>query len=253
VNDHDAPRGQPIEAVLFDVDGTLYHARRMRLRAIRSLLLRLPLRGIGRARTALRILRAYRRALEDVRHEPPNSHPLAERHIERAAELAGVDGAEVRALTDEWLLRRALAWLLPCKRRGLDAVLTTLRRTGCRIGFFSDYPVAAKLTALRIDAADTLQLSATDAEINAFKPWPHGFRHAAEAWSLRPDQILYVGDRVDVDATGAAAAGMRCAIFVDTRSASPETDTDYWRVRDFPELLRRIQPLLVGPVRSARP
>ena len=61
----------PIRAVLFDVDGTLYHARPMRLRMAASLLL-LPLRGPRRALAVIRHLRSYRRALEEVRDWPPS-------------------------------------------------------------------------------------------------------------------------------------------------------------------------------------
>ena len=55
-------------------------------------------------------------------------------------------------------------------------------------------------------------LCATDPEINAFKPYPKGFLHACTLWGLRPEEVLYVGDRPEVDAVGALNAGMPCVI-----------------------------------------
>jgi FMN phosphatase YigB (HAD superfamily) len=69
-----------------------------------------------------------------------------------------------------------------------------------------------KLEALGLDRWFSFVLSAHDPEINVFKPHPRGFVRAAELWRLDPDQVLVVGDRVDVDGEGARAAGMDCVI-----------------------------------------
>ena len=58
----------------------------------------------------------------------------------------------------------------------------------------------------------SVALCATDPEINAFKPYPKGFLHACTLWGLRPEEVLYVGDRPEVDAVGALNAGMPCVI-----------------------------------------
>jgi FMN phosphatase YigB (HAD superfamily) len=55
-------------------------------------------------------------------------------------------------------------------------------------------------------------LCATDATVNALKPHPRGFLQACAALGLRPADVLYVGDRPDVDLAGARAAGMACAL-----------------------------------------
>jgi len=44
------------------------------------------------------------------------------------------------------------------------------------------------------------------------KPSPRGFLRAAERWQIDPSEILVVGDRAEVDAQGAVAAGMPCVI-----------------------------------------
>jgi FMN phosphatase YigB (HAD superfamily) len=51
-----------------------------------------------------------------------------------------------------------------------------------------------------------------DPEIGVLKPNPRGFLHACEIWGLDPQDVLVVGDRAEVDAAGAAAAGMSSVI-----------------------------------------
>jgi FMN phosphatase YigB (HAD superfamily) len=67
----------------------------------------------------------------------------------------------------------------------------------------------------------SLVVDATEADVNAFKPHPRGFLAAAARWGLEPGAILYVGDRPEVDAVGAVAAGMRCAVIGAARQTHP--------------------------------
>ena len=92
------------------------------------------------------------------------------------------------------------------------AFLTLLKHQGIQVGVFSDYPVLDKLQALGLAGMMSLTLCATDPEINAFKPHPKGFLHACALWGVFPEEVLYIGDRPEVDACGAANAGMPCAL-----------------------------------------
>jgi len=223
----------PIRAVLFDVDGTLYHARPMRIRMAASLLM-LPLRGPFRAMRVMRHLRGYRHALEEIRDYPPSDDNVADVHLKRAAELAGDEPERVWATVQDWFMKRPLPHLKRCRRDGLLPFLEQLREDGCKIGFFSDYPVEAKLDAMEIREFASVCLSASDPEVNALKPRPRGLERACEMWGLSPAEVLYVGDRPEVDAAGATAAGMRCVIIGSKgREASPET---FVPVADFNEL-----------------
>jgi phosphoglycolate phosphatase/putative hydrolase of the HAD superfamily len=115
-------------------------------------------------------------------------------------------------MVTEWLYQRPLKYLRLCRRRGLEAFLTFLESKGIQAGVFSDYPVLDKLLALGLARRMSLVLCATDSEINAFKPHPKGFLHACAVWGLSPEEVLYIGDRPEVDGCGAANAGMPCAI-----------------------------------------
>ena len=141
----------------------------------------------------------------------------------------------MRRAVDEWIYRRPLKYLRLVRRRGLIPLLEGLRDRGIHRGVFSDYPAADKLEALGVAGHFDLAISAIDRDVAAFKPAPRGFLVACERWHLTPQDVLYVGDRPDVDLAGATAAGMRCAIVGRSgRSA------DGWMVRNFEELKRVI-------------
>ena len=63
-------------------------------------------------------------------------------------------------------------------------------------------------------------------EDGAFKPSPRGFLAACARWELDPADVLYVGDRVDADAAGAAAARMPAVIVTAARLAESRNMLD---------------------------
>ena len=211
-----------IRAVLFDVDGTLYSQTPLRA-LMAAELAWVALRGgsAARARQLARVLRAFRRTREALRDEGNSSASLEDLQYEATAARLGVDVTDVRALVDEWILERPLKHVRRARRGGLLPLLEALADRHVRVGALSDYPVTAKLDALGVSHHFSLALCTTDRAINAFKPHPKGFRHACDVWGLSPEEVLYVGDRPEVDGAGAAAAGMRCVIVGRHRDGHP--------------------------------
>jgi HAD superfamily hydrolase (TIGR01549 family) len=153
-----------------------------------------------------------------------------------AASASGLSVAEVQALVDEWIMTRPLKYLQLCRASGLDGLLATLDRLALKAGVLSDYPAEAKLRALGVDGRFWPVLCSTDPEIDAFKPNPRGFLRACELWDMSPSQVLFVGDRADVDAAGASAAGMPCAIV--GRAIPADSSGRFTWFRDFERLCR---------------
>jgi FMN phosphatase YigB (HAD superfamily) len=209
--------------VLFDLDGTLYDQRPMRL-LMAAELLTLPFRRPFRARQDVRGLAAYRREQETQRLAGASA-PMVGTQLERAAERVGLSASELAPIVDEWMFVRPLKYMRLCRAGRLLELLTLLRESGVGLGLLSDYPAAAKLRALGVDELFSPVLCTTDAEIGFLKPHPRGFLRAAESWRLDPGEVLVVGDRVDADAAGAAAAGMPCVIVgARGRAAAPAGD-----------------------------
>jgi len=201
-----------VRAVLFDVDGTLYHQEPLRL-CMALELAALPLRARpASARRTWGAIRAFRRVREDLRDLGAGEAPLARLQFQLAAERQQTEVDGVEAAVSEWIYQRPLKYLRRCRRAGIESFLGYLASRGIPAGVFSDYPAREKLEALQLAEKISLVACATDAEINAFKPHPRGFVWACERWGLEPTEVLYVGDRPEVDALGAANAGMHCAI-----------------------------------------
>ena len=200
---------RPVRAVLFDLDGTLYDQSRMR-RLMALELARFACAHPLRARSVWPALAAYRRAQETVRRETAADAPA--RQFTVASQRCGISVGGLAPMVEEWMIERPLKHLAGCRAEGIDRLLTFLEGRGVKLGVLSDYPAVRKLEALGIAGRFSLVLSADDPEVGVFKPHPRGFLVACERWGLRPDEVLFVGDRADVDAAGAAAAGMPAVI-----------------------------------------
>lgn len=197
-----------IRAVLFDVDGTLYRQRPMRL-LMAAELGALALRQPRRAPAVWRTLSAYRKAQESLRGRE-DAH--AARQLELAASRARMSTEDVAAIVDEWMVERPLKYLARCRAAGLVDLLEFLSARRVQIGILSDYPAQKKIDALGVSHYFSIVLCGGDADVGAFKPSPRGFLAACARWQLDPGDVLYVGDRMDADAAGAAAAHMPAVI-----------------------------------------
>lgn len=227
-----------IRAVLFDVDGTLYRQPPLQVLMAGELatapwLQRAPW-NVPRLWTSLS---AFRRVREELRALGRADEPLARLQYTRAAMRASVPVAEMEAAVEEWIYRRPLKYLPRVVRAGTADLLSSLVNRGVKVGVFSDYPAGDKLDAMGLRRDVTLELEATAEAINAFKPHPRGLEVACERWGLSPGEVLYVGDRPDVDAVGAARAGMRCAIIGSTANGSPSGPAAYAACRDMHQVL----------------
>jgi HAD superfamily hydrolase (TIGR01509 family) len=226
-----------LKAVVFDVDGTLYRQaplrRAMALRLLRAHLFR-PLRGLR----TLRVIGAYRRAQEHLRDAPAGGD-LATAQLQWAAERTGVDRSDVAACVARWMEEAPLDLLPRLVQPGLAALLGALRARGLRLGVLSDYPAGPKLHALGLDGLFDAVLCAQAPEIGVFKPHPRGLQVVLERLGVAKEEALYVGDRVEVDAVAAAAAGVTCVILAPGTGAAAAT---FHQVTSYPQLQQRLFP-----------
>lgn len=204
-----------IQAVLFDLDGTLYHQAPLRWRMLRELAWTTLSRGPLGARRLARILGKFRRQREQMRELPGRSTPLEELQYQVPAKDLGLSAGDVRNEVVEWMYERPLRHLRPHRRLGVGRFIEQAKAAGLGLGVFSDYPVDKKLDALGLSGAFDVQLDATDPGIDAFKPEPKGFLVCAERLGVDPARVLYVGDRPEVDGEGARRAGMPVIILSD--------------------------------------
>ena len=227
-----------IKAVLFDLDGTLYRQSRLRLMMAGELAVAPWFQHAPwRVSRVWRMLQAFRHVREELRALGRPDDPLERLQYSVAAERAGVGTGEMESVVREWIFTRPLKYLSQVVRPGTAEVLGRLRDRGLPLGVFSDYPAVDKLKAMGLSELFGLTLEATEADVNAFKPHPRGFLVAAERWGLQAAEVLYVGDRAEVDAVGAAAAGMPATVI---SSHAPAAADRFNRVTSMQELYENV-------------
>jgi phosphoglycolate phosphatase len=194
-----------IDLVVFDVDGTLYDQRQLRLGMLRQLIVHtLQTRSLDTLLT-LRTFRHVREALG----EQPGADFITQQYAQTATRHSTTPEA-VRALTDEWMEQRPLPLLAACRYAHVAEVFAGLRAAGKQIAAFSDYPAVEKLAALGLRAE--VVVCATDAEIARLKPDPAGLLAILQQTGVAPARALMIGDRFDRDAAAAERASMRALI-----------------------------------------
>ena len=205
--------GRTVAGVVFDVDGTLYSQAPLRfLMAIELVFLPVRLCSLAKARRIWRIISVFRNTREEIRTIKDESTPLSILEYDIPARSLNIPVDEVRAVVEEWMYRRPLKYLALCRRRHLVELLKKLSQRSIPVGVLSDYPADAKLRALGVGHFVDMTLCSTDERIDAFKPAPRGFLAMADLLNLPPSQVLYVGDRPELDGVGGRAASMPVAI-----------------------------------------
>jgi putative hydrolase of the HAD superfamily len=211
-----------IELVVFDVDGTLYDQRRLRLRMTRDLLLH-ALRN--RRLDELRVLAAYRTLREQLAQR--EVHDFERVLLAQAARRSGLPPASVAAIAAEWLERRPLSYLPACRYPGVAELFQRLRARGKRIAILSDYPAQAKLRTVALDA----DIIVCAADVGVLKPHPRGLQHVMDLAGAMPAATLMIGDRPERDGAAARRCGAHALIKSGRRLPGWQTFASYRDVR----------------------
>lgn len=190
------------QAVIFDVDGTLYSQTKLRLFMVLGMskvLLWDPPRAAD-----LKIVWNFRKIREKNRHLA--TWNLEEEQYNWGAKVSGVSPPGVRRVVQEWMYDRPLPYLARCRHRGVKELFTLLRDKRIRVGIFSDFPAHAKLEALGLDS--DVVVTATQKEVSCLKPHPKGLLLTAAELNTPIKACLFIGDQDEKDGECARRAGM---------------------------------------------
>ena len=133
-----------IDLVVFDVDGTLYDQRALRVHSAWELCLHTLSTSHFTVPEALRTYRELRENMGDEEIEDFETELIRK----TAASTAWAE--KVRAVVEEWIELRPLSHLAALRFAGLVELFSKLKRKGKSVGIFSDYPAMAKLAALGV-------------------------------------------------------------------------------------------------------
>ena len=231
-------RKHAIAAIVFDVDGTLYdHARVRRAMAIDLISAHVfhPITGLA----LMKFLKAYRKAQEELRGSTLIGK-AAQVQFQAACKNSRTDATTARAYLDRWFYTAPLKHVRAAVRPGLKEFLHAMKSRGMKLGVLSDYPALRKLEALGVSSYFDVVVSSDDREVHGFKPDPSGLLRCAERLGVSPQQVLYVGDRPEVDAECARRAGIAAAILEIANHRRPPAAGDWYSADSFPSLMDQL-------------
>lgn len=195
-----------IDAIAFDIDGTLYSNWSFYRQLFPFLL--------GHAR----FLSAFGEARRDVRIWQ-EAHPGAAHEdffgwqAELTARHLGADPGETRARIDRLIYegwKPLFARVKPYRHTA--ETFRRCRAAGLKIGILSDFLPEQKGDIWGLAGLSDVVVGSE--ETGALKPSPVPFRALAGKLGVDPERILYVGNSVRSDVEGARAVGMKTACIV---------------------------------------
>src|ERR1700693_800397 len=199
-------KGQ-LKALLFDLDGTLYPLRPVRM-AVLGMLVTSYLFHPSTGFRTIRALAPYRRSQELLRTAKCLPGPLREAQLQTASQLSGLTVEFINGCVSDWMEERPLEILAHHVRKDLIRVLRSAKERGIRTAVCSDYPANRKIAALGLTEWFDLVVSAQDPAIGEFKPSPRMLEFTLEKLGVLPEQALYIGDRAEIDGAAARRAGV---------------------------------------------
>ena len=169
------------QAIIVDMDGTLYYQKMVRQRMLKEMMMR-P----WRIRDFL-IVKKYRELFEGGLDEQ-------ERYL--------VLPADAPAIINEWMIERPLPYLKMFRDKKLIDLLVRVMKLNAKVIVYSDYPVIEKLRALDFSP----NLAYTSADTGCLKPNADGITRLLRQHAIIPERCLVIGDRNEKD--GALANSM---------------------------------------------
>lgn len=218
-----------LEAVAFDVDGTLYPNYRMYFNSL-AFGLRKPhlIYHFSAVRSLIRRIRPI--------------HDFRRLQAELLAERMRISSDEAYDLIEHWVYSRwesSLSRIRPF--RHVREMLAELKAAGLKLGVVSDYPVVKKLVYL--DLGIEWHCAFSSEETGYLKPNPEPFMEMARRLETPPDRILYVGNSYQYDVLGARGVGMQTAHLSARRVPGSMADITF---SDF----RQLTDGVLGRIRS---
>ena len=193
-----------IDAVAFDIDGTLYRNHNLYLRLIPHYL------------GNLRFFRKYNQVRKELRARPENADGYSD-FFATQKELLAQKLCCTPQQAEEYLdkivysgLKKYFQKIKPC--RGAPKLISALKKAGVKIALLSDFPPEQKGELWGIKENCDLLLSTE--EIGALKPSAKPFEVLSQKLGVAPEKILYVGNRHAYDVEGPKNVGLKTAWFI---------------------------------------
>ena len=193
-----------IDAVAFDIDGTLYTNGEFYTRMIPHYL------------GNLRFFRKYNEVRKELRKKPENKtgyEDLFAVQNELLAQKLGCTSEQAWEKLDRIVytgLKKYFEKIKVC--RNAPELIQRLKEAGVKIALLSDFPPEQKGEVWGIKKNCDVILGTE--EIGALKPSARAFEVLAQKLGVAPERVLYVGNNHSYDVDAPKAVGMKAAWFI---------------------------------------
>jgi HAD superfamily hydrolase (TIGR01549 family) len=232
-----------IQAILFDLDGTLRHDRPSYNHAFPRYAAELGVYGSEETRrAALRWAHFYFAGSSEIDED---NHTLGHdedlfwtNYLRRWLIVYGSAPDRAADLAPALYRRIQQAvqpedWVDP----GTAPILETLTGAGYTLGVVSNRSEAYDDLLAELGLAPFFQFAVASGVVDSWKPDPGIFHHAVELAGTCPERTLYVGDNYYADAVGAQNAGLRAVLF-DPEGLFPDAECP--AIRSLTELTKAL-------------
>ena len=196
-------QGKKYNALIVDLDGTLYFQNPVRLRMAISILIFCITHPLKWQEVFL--VRDYRILYSN-----------GVKHLERCSLLAQkyhLHTNHVEDIINKWMIERPIPFVRKFRDKRLISLLENCQAQGVKLFVYSDYPVADKMEALGFmpDAAYSAD------EVGCLKPSPDGLLRILKENEVKASDCLFIGDKFDKDGKCAENTGMDYYILPQSR------------------------------------
>lgn len=203
-----------IDAMIFDVDGTLYAQKSVRI----SMLFRLVSYYVCRPHRVRELLslRKFRKMREDPEWKNAGMNAL----FTEIGKEYGLPVNKVHQTIHYWMFKNPLDLLKQYVYRDVIDFANRLHAEGRHIYIYSDYPAEDKLKVMGVEYDRLFYYG--QPEIKEQKPSRKAMDYILSQIDCSPDRMIYVGDRNEKDMASADIASIQ-----------------YYDIRDFRILLKK--------------
>jgi len=193
-----------IEAVAFDIDGTLYPEWKFY-----CLIFPFILRHFS-------LMKAFGKVRREIRqNQLRNPDLLQDDFFSFQAKMLSTrlkkNEKEIKALVEEKIYlgwKKVFSKIKPYKH--VVEVISNLKKRGLKIALLSDFPPEQKGDVWGVMKYCDVALSSEN--VGALKPSPFPFLFLSKELNVLPEKVLYVGNNMQYDVLGAKSVGMKTAL-----------------------------------------